>query len=241
MNTKPTFKFPYKGIVTEGYITATNGDKLLIDGAYDANGLFFIKKSDDISGKGIKLYASRKLALDAMCQCDGGMDGWQAQDEYEHNHPITGGPPDYHAGVSQSTKAPKEYPGATESDLANPTAGIDDLPENVMRRQEPGSTLEQDGGLGSGQKGHHTAQQRASKGHVSMHAYHPQMTGPQHRASAGTPQEAAGHLSNLWKQYPEHHVTFQTMAGPNEGMTHTVKPHPGAAQQAHKLVPHHIF
>lgn len=125
MTAKQTFEFPYRGSRVKGYITGTHKSKLLIEGAYDSKGLFFVKEGDKI-----QLFSTRKLAADA-CSCE-------AADEYEHNKPITGGPPEYHAGVNQSTKAPKEYPGATEHDLHNSIAGID---EGEIQQYNPQSQI----------------------------------------------------------------------------------------------------
>jgi hypothetical protein len=214
MTVQQTFKFPYRGSVVEGYITASNGGKLLIDGAHSSKGLFFVKE-----GTNVHLYPNRKLATDA-CMC-GGMDGW-SEDEYEYNHPITGGPPEYHAGVNQSTKAPKEYPGATEHDLHNSVAGID---EGELKAYNPQSqiTRDMDGGPGSGQKGHVSNLPEHGGSHTRMSASHPNGAGKRYQAVVPGHQQALERLAAL-RANPAtagHHVTLQHPSG----RTHTVRPH----------------
>jgi hypothetical protein len=204
--------------MTEGYITHQSGNRMLIDGANFNRGLFFVK-----DGNKVTPYVNRKVAMDA-CVC-GGMDGW-ATDEYEYNHPITGGPPEYHAGVSQSTKAPKEYPGATESDLHNSIAGIDEGELNNELKFNRADYVEHDGGPGSGRKGHTTQQPTApAPTHgVRMTAVHPTGAGKRFHTSAGSHAEAMKHLQAL-RAHPEtkgHNVTFER---PSHGFVHTLRSH----------------
>jgi hypothetical protein len=199
-----TYKFPYKGSMTDGRISLSYQNRLVVRGINDAKGMYFLMEGNKVTNT----YPSYKLAADA-CMC-GGMDGW-AVDEYEYNHPVTGGPPEYHAGISQKTQAPSKYPGATEADLHNSKAGIDEE-QGELKPYNRQSEIHNDGGPGSGQKGHTT---QHPSGHTRMTASHPSGVGKRMQAHVGSHQEAMQRLQSL-RQHPDfagHHVTLEHPSG----------------------------